>query len=208
MWSCHHNGNPQLPQQIQWSFSRMVCSTIQSPDCIPSPIGSLLVKFFHKRLPEQAHHAFVGIWLSKSYVRVSYRVDCRQNWHSWRDLECTHRVIGSRELPFHPSEVAHSEPGFVQIAYDSGFQVLLQQLDCPLLSKNQTPLRICAESNMLHFPVSHSQISHNLASFWLFDFNIPLIPARHLISFDLIRHHFAGIYENVVVSHLFNNLLH
>ena len=156
MWSCHHDWDSQRLQEFQWSFSRVVSSSVKCPDCWLAPIGSFFVQFQDKRFPKYAHHTFIGVRLCKSDVWVSKRIDSSQHRHSRCYLECSHRVLRIRKLPLHPSEVTHPQPCFIQIANNNVFQILFQILDGPLLSQNQTSLRIRRQCYMLNFLVPHT----------------------------------------------------
>ena len=137
MWSLHQNRYLQLLQELIRAFSAVITGSIKGPEALFAPTWPLFVQLQRQGLPEQGHHALVGVGLGQRKVEVAPGVNRRQHGHPRCQLESSDRVVCTWSLPFPPPEVTHAQPGLIQVYQHFLYWILLEQLKCPLLSQDQ-----------------------------------------------------------------------
>ena len=136
----------------------MVLGTIDNDDGVPPPLWPLLIKPGRQVPEEELHHLRVGVGLSKGDIDVPEGVQAKDHSNPRLHLELGDGVSGAWDLPLHPPEVRHPEPGLIDVDEDLLLSCLGQELDGPSLAQDQVLLGVRMERDRLDLPEAHTEL--------------------------------------------------
>jgi hypothetical protein len=153
-----HVGQPELGCDREEVLRLMVLGAIDDDDGVPPPLWPLLVQPGRQVPEEELHHLGVGVGLSEGDVHIPEGVQAEDHGDPRLHLELGDGVGRAGDLPLHPPEVGHPEPGLVDVDEDLLLSGLGQELDGPSLAQDQVLLRVRMERHRLDLAEAHAEL--------------------------------------------------
>ena len=151
-------------------------------------------------MEEQFSDLGVRVGLEQAQIHLALRVEPHEHRDARQHRQLRDRVRGALRSPFHSPEVAHAEPGLVNVQDALAVGHELDELHREALAADQVPVRVGVDGDRGDLPVAHAEpIDHDVSDVSAFGF-------QSQVLLEILLHRADGVDEGVLLVHLLHRI--